>query len=183
VEVLGRESKQIGNVIGLIEEIAEQTNLLALNAAIESARAGEHGRGFAVVAGEVRRLAERTKVATHEISGAVKAMQNGTTDAVRQIRNSSGVVEESVGAATEAANRLSSLGTGTRSVSERIMQIASATHQQSAASSTVGVSMNEIAGRIQQSATSAQEASRAAAQLLALAEKLSASVSNFQVAA
>ncbi|MBK9953261.1 MAG: hypothetical protein IPP10_17805 [Candidatus Competibacteraceae bacterium] len=55
-----QSSKQIADIIGVIDEIAFQTNLLALNAAVEAARAGEQGRGFAVVAGEVRKLAQRS---------------------------------------------------------------------------------------------------------------------------
>src|SRR5262249_35192942 len=59
--------KSIAEKTAIIEEIAYRTNLLALNAAIEAARAGEHGRGFAVVAAEVRKLAERSEIATKEI--------------------------------------------------------------------------------------------------------------------
>jgi len=180
IQELGERSREITQIVTLIEELAGQTNLLALNAAIESARAGEHGRGFAVVAGEVRRLAERTTSATKEISEAVGSIQKGTADAVQGIQNSTGRVQKSVATADAAADSLNILDTSTAEMRDRIEQIAQAAQEQSEASSLVGQSMSQIAASIASSSDGAEEAARTAEELVSLAEKLKEQAGQFK---
>ncbi len=91
---LESSSKEINDVVKLVEMIARQTNLLALNASIEAARAGDAGRGFSVVANEVKNLADRTGEATTEISGMIATVVSGTSRAVKAVTSVSNTIDE-----------------------------------------------------------------------------------------
>jgi methyl-accepting chemotaxis protein I, serine sensor receptor len=71
MQALLGKSREIGEIVGLIDGIAYRTNILALNASVEAAKAGESGRGFAVVAQEVRSLALRSADSAKRISDIV----------------------------------------------------------------------------------------------------------------
>ncbi len=122
VDRLGSSSKEIGDVVELIDSIADQTRLLALNATIEAARAGEAGKGFAVVANEVKELAQHTSTATDDIGQRVAGIQRDTTTAV-----------EEIGEISEVIKRISS----------HQQTIASAVEEQSATTDEITKNLNE----------------------------------------
>lgn len=84
-------TKEIMQMVAVINNIASRTNLLAMNAAIEAAHAGNAGQGFSVVANEIRTLAEQTAKNS-------KNIQNTITEIVEQI-----------GAATKSSQDSSSI--------------------------------------------------------------------------
>lgn len=159
---IGRESldsiKVIAEKITIVNDIAFQTNLLALNAAVEAARAGEHGRGFAVVAAEVRKLAERSKLAADEIQNLSK--------------NSLRITEKT-------RESLDALVPETQKTSQLVQEIAAASIEQNAGADQINGAIQQLNIITQQNAASSEEMATSAEELSSQAESLKDAVAFF----
>ena len=165
LDELGTKAQAIGQVMNVINDIADQTNLLALNAAIEAARAGEAGRGFAVVADEVRKLAEKTMIATKEVGDAVSAIQRGTTDSITAMRQSGEIVGKCTVLATGAGEALKSILSVASSTAEQVRAIADSSGIQAKASVALNDSTDEVGRIARETADRMREAQRAVAEI------------------
>ncbi|PIB93716.1 methyl-accepting chemotaxis protein [Caulobacter sp. FWC2] len=162
-------SRQITQIIGVIDEIAFQTNLLALNAGVEAARAGDAGRGFAVVAQEVRALAQRSADAAKEI----KAL----------IATSSAQVERGVKLVGETGRVLTGIVEKVAQIDGLISEIAKSSQEQATGLHEVNTAVNQMDQVTQQNAAMVEEATAAAANLKAGSRELAQLVAQFETSA
>jgi len=164
---IAESSRQINQIIGVIDEIAFQTNLLALNAGVEAARAGDAGRGFAVVAQEVRALAQRSAEAAKEIKALISSSTLQVERGVKLVGDTGVALVEIVGKAGE--------------IDGLIREIAASSQEQATGLAQVNIAVNQMDQITQQNAAMVEQATAAASSLKAEAAELVRGVARFQI--
>ncbi len=160
-------ARQIGQIIGAIDEIAFQTNLLALNAGVQAARAGDAGRGFAVVASEVRALAQRSAGAAREIKGLISA--------------SNREVDRGVALVAGVGHALTRTVTEVGVINGVVAAIAASAEEQANGLAQVAIAINQMDHVTQQNAAMVEQTTAATRSLFREAEKLAELTGHFQV--
>lgn len=159
-------SKQIADIVGVIDSIAFQTNILALNAAVEAARAGDQGRGFAVVASEVRSLAQRSAQAAKEIKALIDTSVNRVESGSKLVADAGSTMQEIV--------------TSVQRVSDMIGSITASAVDQSAGITQVHSAVNLLDDMTQQNAALVEQSAAAAVGLKDQASRLAQLVAVFK---
>lgn len=164
---INESSRQISEIIGVIDSIAFQTNILALNAAVEAARAGEQGRGFAVVASEVRNLAKRSADAAKEIKDLI-------TTSVEQVEQGSQLADK-------AGDTMAQVVSAISRVTDIMGEISAASTEQSQGVMQVGEAVMQMDQVTQQNAALVEENAAAAGSLSSQANELVNAVAVFKL--
>ena len=167
MELIAKSSREVGQIIGTIDEIAFQTNLLALNAGVEAARAGEAGRGFAVVASEVRALAQRSSEAARNIKSLID--------------RSGGHVQEGVQLVHGAETVLAEIGSAVREVEGLVAAMARDASDQATGIAEINVAVAQLDQMTQANAAMAEQATAGAASLARESRTLGDLVSQFRI--
>ncbi|MEI7189581.1 methyl-accepting chemotaxis protein [Dickeya dianthicola] len=160
-------SKEMTEVISMIENVAFQTHILSLNAAIEAARAGEMGKGFAVVAREVGTLASQSSQSAQNINALIHESDSSVATGAGLVGHLNDSLQEIIQAA--------------KGTSTFLNEITDISQQQNQSIHEVTNRISSLNDTVKQNALQVEASARTCLQLLTQTEQLNLSVSLFHL--
>ncbi len=179
--VLNEKAGNINQVVTTITKVADQTNLLSLNAAIEAEKAGEYGRGFVVVATEIRRLADQTAVATHDIEQIVREIQSAVSAGVMGMDKFSEEVRRGMADMQEIGEQLSQIIQQVQTLAPRVQMVNEGMQAQAVGAEQINQALQQLGDAAQQTVESLRQSAQAIDDLTVVANDLRSGVSRFKV--
>ncbi|KAB8126115.1 HAMP domain-containing protein [Gracilibacillus oryzae] len=195
IKNLNEKSQEIHRIMETIESIAAETNLLALNASIEAARAGEHGKGFAVVADEIRKLAEQSKNATHQVQEVVTMISSETEKTVETVEETVATTnrlnkdvihtedkfKQLSSSISETVSALDVLNGDIKEITDKTMSISDDIQSASGVSEETAASVEEISSSIDEQNQAITNVAKSAEQLNDLNKQLNEMLDNYKL--
>lgn len=172
IDALSVSAAGIGAILGVIDGVTTQTNLLALNAAIIAAQAGEHGKGFGVVAGEIKLLAEQTKLSTGEIGKVINDVLEKTASAVQTIGEVQVSINSGALLSRKSGEVLERIVERVKNSADQAGGIARATVEQAKGGQMIQKAMEDMSGMVRQIRTATREQERGGELILATVERM-----------
>ena len=181
IDNLSKSSLEISDIVDVIGDVADQTNLLAINAAIEASNAGEQGKGFAVVADHVRKLSEKTSVATKNIILMINKIQSDTKAVVNSINIGEKETAKGLSLVYKSEESLKNIIQGANRGSDLIGQVAAANEQQSSTAEEVSKNIENINISVNEFSNGVHQIAQATEDMKNLTEHLQSLVKKFRI--